>query len=406
LLPYLITVCFAAITAAALQTLGRFAVPALAPAVLNLFWIVGALVIAPHVSDQPTGQAYAMAVCLLIGGLLQWLIQWIPLRREGFRFQRDPPATRDELRHIRRGIVPTILGLAVLQINTLLDSVIAWIFSAPVVEASVSGLSPTISWLGGVHYPMDQGATAAIYLGERMYQLPVGLLGIAVATVVFPLVSRHAARGDLQAVSHDLTRGLQFVLLGAIPCAIGLVLLAEPIARLLFERGRFTSEDSLRTARMIAVYGSGVWAYCSLPVLVRGFYALGDRTTPLRIALFTVVLNLIMDFILIWPLAERGLATATAAAAAIQAIVLALVFSRRKVPLNWRRLGESIIPVSIASALMAVATWFVLHIIPENAGTWNALWRGLGPMAAGGIMYGVTIAAIGRAHLRNLFSEG
>lgn len=405
LLPYLIAVCFAALTAATLQTLGRFAIPALAPAVLNIFWIVGALVVAPLVSERPSTQAYVVAVCLLFGGLMQWLMQWIPLRQAGFRFQYDPHSTRDKVRHIYRGILPTILGLAVLQINSLLDSIIAWVFSAPIADASSQEVTQTISWLGGVRYPMEQGATAAIYLGERMYQLPVGLLGIAVATVVFPLISRHAARGDLHAVGRDLTRGLQLVLLGSIPCAVGLVLLAEPISRLLFERGQFTASDSLRTARMIAVYGCGVWAYCSLPALVRGYYALGDRTTPLRIALATVAINIMIDFSLIWSLAERGLAAGTAVSAAFQVALLGFVFSKTKVRLDWPKIASWTGRVALASAILGVVVWFTLGAIDEKRGTLNAFWRVVGPMAAGGGAYVVAIGLTGGKHLRALFAR-
>ena len=110
---------------------------------------------------------------------------------------------------------------------------------------------------------------------------------------------------------------------------MGLIVLAEPIARLLFERGQFLPQDTIRTARMIAVYATGVWAYCASPVLVRGFYALNDRVTPVRIAVWVVGLNLVLNLTLIWPLAEVGLAVSNSAAAAVQAIALVAIFSRR-----------------------------------------------------------------------------
>ncbi len=154
------------------------------------------------------------------------------------------------------------------------------------------------------------------------------------------------------------------VLLAAIPCSAGLMLLAEPIARLLFERGQFTAEDTARTARMIAVFGSGVWAYCALPVIVRGFYAVGDRVTPLRMSLTAVAFNLTLDLTLVWLLAEAGLAAATAIAAAMQAVGLAILFSRQHVPLDWRRLGMTVVRAMVAVAAMTVAGLIVLNLMP------------------------------------------
>ncbi len=186
MLPYLVLVCLAAITSATLQALGRFAAAAFAPAVLNVCWIIGVVAIAPRLSADPTAQAYILAACVLIGGVLQWMVLWPALRRAGFQFDHDFDATRDELRQIRRGMIPTALSMAVVQFNTLMDSLVAWGLSAP------AGTGATISWLGGAAYPMKSGAAAALYFGERLYQFPLGLLGIAAATVVFPLLSHHA----------------------------------------------------------------------------------------------------------------------------------------------------------------------------------------------------------------------
>lgn len=391
MLPYLVLVCLAAITSATLQAMGRFAVAAFAPAVLNVCWIVGVVAIAPGLAADSSAQAYILAVCVLIGGVLQWVVQWPALKRAGFQFGYDFVGTRDELRQIRRGMIPTAVSMAVVQFNTLMDSLVAWGLSAP------QGTSATISWLGGVPYPMKSGAAAALYFGERLYQFPLGLLGIAAATVVFPLLSQHAARGDRAAVGSDLTLGVRMVLLAAIPCSVGLVLLAEPIARLLFERGQFTANDTARTARMIAVFGGGVWAYCALPVIVRGFYAVGDRVTPLRMSLAAVAFNLTLDFTLVWPLAEAGLAAATALAAAVQVAGLAILFSRGHVALDWRRLGTTVVRAMIAAAAMTAAGLVVLNTIPMEGGTWNALLRVVGPMAACVTIYVAVLALIGRS---------
>ncbi|HZZ30159.1 MAG TPA: murein biosynthesis integral membrane protein MurJ [Pirellulales bacterium] len=409
LLPYLILVCLTAIISATLQGLGRFAAPAFAPAALNVCWILGAWWIAPHASSNPVTQGYVLAGCILLGGVVQWLVQWPALRQAGFKIRkRDLPQKEqvrtqarvaDHLRHIRLGMIPTTLALTVTQLNTLSDSLVAWILAAP------KDGPYTISWLGNVRYPMQQGAAAAIYFGERLYQFPLGLIGIAAATVAFPLLSQHAARGDRAALAEDLTLGLRMVLLAAVPSAVGLVVLAEPIARLLFQHGRFTADDAVRAAGMIAVYGAGVWAYCALPVLVRSFYAVGDRITPLRVALAAVVLNLALDFTLIWPLAEEGLAAATAISAALQAVALALLFSKHHVPLAWRKLTFTALRACAASAAMGAAGALLLHALPLSDGDWNACLRAVAPVVAAVAVYGGVLALVGRSEWADFFGR-
>jgi putative peptidoglycan lipid II flippase len=221
-----------------------------------------------------------------------------------------------------------------------------------------------IRWLGGaVDYPLQQGAAAAIYYGERLYQFPVGVLGIAVATVIFPMLSRHAARNDRRQLGADLTMGLRLVLFVSVPASVGLIILAHPLAKLLFEHGEFTAADTQRTARMIACYGWGVWAYCALPVIVRGYYALALRATPVKVGVAMVGLNLSLNLLLVWPLAEAGLAVSTAACAGIQVIVLAAVFTRRAGPLLWRSLARTILKTILATALMAVVTIAAMVLI-------------------------------------------
>ena len=357
MMPYMLFICLAAQAAATLQCLGHFALPALAPTLLNVCWLAAVWGIAPWLADQDA-QAHVLAVSVLVAGVLQLAVQWPKLVALGFRFDYRWRAARDSLREIVAAMGPMVLGLAITQINTLMDSLIAWGLSAP------PDGSREIGWLGGVAYPMQQGAASAIYYGERLYEFPLAIVGIAVATAIFPLLSRHAARGDHRMLGADLTLGLRLVLFLGVPASAGLILLAEPLACLLFQHGHFTAADTARAARMIACYSAGVWAFCSLPVVVRGFYALGDRITPVRIGAAVVGLNLALDLILVWPLAEAGLAVSTSIAAVVQLVLLALILSRRDVPLDWRPLAGTAARTLIATALMAAAGYAVLHLIP------------------------------------------
>lgn len=381
MLPYLFFICLAAHLSATLHALGHFAAPALVPVILNVCWLTAAWLVAPWLADDKPSQAFVLAAAVLVAGVLQLAFQVPVVRALGVRFDYDWAASRRALGEIVRGMGPTMLGLAVTQVNTFLDSMLAWGLSAPPGSpADLTGLT------GSLPYPLEAGATAAIYYGERLYQFPLGVLGLAVATAIFPLLSRHAARGMHERLGADLTVGLRLVLFLSLPAAAGLVILAEPIARVLFERGAFTPSDTVRTARMIACYGVGVCAYCALPVAIRGYYAMGDRLTPVRIGMVTIALNLTLNLFLVWPLAEAGLAISTAICAAIQTTWLLVVFSRRLSRIGWGELLATGTRTLVSTLLMAAATLVTLWLLPATNRPWGHL---IGLLVPCGVALGV-----------------
>jgi len=398
MLPYTVLICLTAQVAATLHALGRFTVPALVPTILNICWLVAVLFVAPYWSSDKVVQAQVLAVAILVAGVLQLAVQIPVLRRFGFRFDYAPQAVPHGISQVMRAMGPMVLGLMVTQINTLMDSVIAWVFAAP------PGAEATIGWLGDVAYPMEQGAVAALYYGERLYQFPLGILGIAVATAIFPLLSRHAARSDYESLSEDLSLGLRLVLFLGIPAGVGLVLLSEPIARLLYERREFTPEDTLRTARVITCYSVGVWAYCALPVLVRGFYALGDRLTPVRVGVAVVAVNFSLNLILIWPLAESGLAVATSIGASVQVIALAVIFSRRNRRLDWSTMARTIGRTVVATLVMVAAFYGATLFVPVWIGFWGKVIEVFVPFAAAVLAYLVAARLLRAPELSLLFA--
>jgi putative peptidoglycan lipid II flippase len=324
LLPYAGFICITAQLAATLQAMSSFALPALGPVLLNVCWLGAAWWLAPHLSMDPRQQAFVLAGSILLAGLLQTGAQAWWLRRRGFRFDYHVAACREDLGQVARSLGPMLLGLGVVQLNTLMDSLLAWLLAAPAAQAG------GIWWLAGaLDYPLSTGAAAAIYYGERFYQLPVALVGTAVATTLFPLLSRRAAHRQPDAAAADLGRALGLVGFAALPMIVLLTLLAEPLVRLALEHGQFSADDARRTARMVAAYATGIWAYAALPVLVRGFYAWGDYRTPVQIAMRVAGLNLALNLVLVWPLAEVGLALSTAVAAALQCLLLSRALRRK-----------------------------------------------------------------------------
>jgi putative peptidoglycan lipid II flippase len=359
MLPYLLLICVAAQLTTMLYAAQHFTVPALTPVMLNVVWLIAAWGVAPWFSGNQVAQAYVLAVAVVVAGVAQVVVQLPMLRRLGFHFDYDWAAASEGLKQIVRNLMPMLIGLAVTQVNTFNDSLIAW-----GLARSPSG-SESISWLGDVvRYPMQQGAVAAIYYGERMYEFPLGIVGTAVAVAIFPLLSRHAVRGDRRQLGADMTLGLRLVACLGIPAGVGLILVAEPVARLLFQRGHFGPEDTLRAARMIAWYATGVWAYCAAPVVIRGFYAMNDCGTPVRVAAWMVGLNLALNLTLIWPMAEAGLALATSVAAAVQFFVLTAIFSRRRAPLIWRPLVATVVRTVLATLVMGGIVHLTLACLP------------------------------------------
>jgi putative peptidoglycan lipid II flippase len=267
---------------------------------------------------------------------------------------------RDEIRQIFDGFFPQIFGLMSIQLNLLVASGIAWLFSGPSDER--------IRWLGRVvEFPMTSGAAAAIYYSERLFEFPQGLIGLAVATAIYPLLSRHAANQDFRSFGDDLTLGARILFVLAIPAGVGLMLLSEKLAHLLFQRGAFTPMDTFRTADMIFWFGVGVWAFCALPLIIRAFYVVGDYWTPCRVGFFGCVLNAILGLTLIWPMQEQGLAVVASLTAGIQSVVLLLIFAKRHEHFDFRSFFLSVGRACIATALMAIVVVLTMKLIPGQS---------------------------------------
>ena len=399
MLPYLLLICVAAQLTTLLHAVRHFTVPALVPMVLNVVWLAAAWGVAPRFAGNQAAQAYVLAIAVLVGGIVQVVVQLPMLRRLGFHFDFNWMAARSGIFQILRNIGPTLLGVAVTQINTFCDSLIAWGL------ASSPGGPECIPWLGGtVHYPMREGAVAAIAFGDRFSELPFALIGASVAVAIFPLLSRHAARGDHQHLGADLTLGMRLVFCLAMPAGMGLFLLAEPISRLRFQYGQFRPEDTIRAARMVAYYAIGAWAYCESVVLVRGFYALGDFRTPARLALWMVGLNLALNLTLIWPMAEAGLALSTSVTAAVQVIVLLVIFSRRQATLNWSALTAATLRTIFSTAVMAGVVYVALGQMPKTDALLDKLLCVSIPVIAGAVVYCSSYWLLGGRELGMLLS--
>lgn len=395
LLPYVILICLAAVAAATLQTLGKFFVPSLIPTILNISWLTGILIFAPLYSSEPLSRCLILTGFIFLAGVIQLGLQ-IPLMwKMGYRFQCDWKSVRSQIRLICRTFLPSMIGLMGTQLNILMACAIAWFFSGNVEN--------TIWWLKHfVFYPMEIGSASSIYFSERLYEFPQGLLGIAIATVIFPLLSRHAAEANFSALSEDLTFGLRIVFALAIPSGVGLMFLSDNLAHLLYQRGAFTPEDTVRTANMIFWFSFGVAGFCSIPLLARAFYALGNIRIPCLVALGSCALHVFLSMLLIWPFGEQGLAISASVSATLHAIVLLMIFREKYHYIDYRSLTATIFRSSLASAVMAVIVMIIMDCVHGMASFYDIVRISLSACFGSIVFFGVYTLLGGREILQLL----
>jgi len=370
MLPYLIVICLAAQVSAVLHVLGHFTLPALVPVVLNVCWIGSLWLIAPLFEDHPLQQAYAIACTIVLAGVLQVAILWPKLHSFGYRFRTGWRDVWPRIGEITRSMLPVMLGLSTTLFNTLADRLIAWSFARHLTNP-----------------PLEAGAAAALYYAQRLYQFPLGVFGVALGTVLFPRLARHAAQQRLDLLRDDLSLGLRLVITIGLPASVGLMLLSAPLSQTLFEYGEFGATDSARTAGLISAYGVGVWAFCGQLILYRGFYALDDRGTPLKIGLLSVAINLTLNFTLIWPLGGQGLAYGTSISAMIQVVLLLWAIQQRCGRLDWSRLAATVLRAGLATTLMAIVCTITLGLTDSADGIGLRVIRVGAPVLASMVVY-------------------
>ena len=325
MLPYMLFVCIVAILAGILNVHRHFATPAAAPIVLNIFIIVSILLTGWAFKIKAEQQVFFVAVAVLIAGLVQIAIQVPPLRAAGVSIKPGWQIHSDAFRRIIILMGPMIIGLTVTQINTLADDLIAWWFSS----SPEKGLSFIL--LGrDIQYPLERGSVSHLYFAQRLYQLPLGVFGISLATAIFPVMSSYAARKDFSGLAEKVSQGLRSAIFIAIPATIGLVAIARPLISVAFEHGKFgqARDDTGIVAWTLLFYALGLCGYFAQQVLTRAFYSMQDSKTPMRSALIAVAANIVLNLILIWFFGTGGLAFSTAICSYLQVVIL-VVFLRR-----------------------------------------------------------------------------
>jgi len=329
MLPFLTFVAVAAAFMGMLNSLHRFFIPALSPAMFNVATIVCAVGLVPLMPALGLPGITAIAVGTLVGGAAQLALQWPSLRREGFSYRplldwRDESFTR-----VLVLMGPGTIGLAATQVNVLVNTVLA--------TGEGTG---AVSWLN--------------YAFRLMY-LPIGLFGVSIATATLPAVSRYVATGDERAARTTVADGLSMMLMLNIPATVGLMVLAPSIVRLIFERGAFTAADTAATAAAVQFYAIGLVGYSVVRITSPVFYALGQNRTPVMVSVATVLTNALLNVWLVGLMGYRGLALGTSIAALVNGALLMFFLRRRLGGIEGGRVSASLARIAIAAAIMGVA---------------------------------------------------
>lgn len=348
MLPYMVLICVVAILAGVLNSHRHFAAPAAAPIVLNVF-IIGALCLGGWVLNVPTRvQVFVVAAAVVVAGLAQLAMQMLPLWARGIRVRPMWDVRSEPFHRVMVLMGPMVLGLTATQINTLADDFIALWFSGSPEKGHFFHL------LGyRVDYPLWEGAVSHLFYSQRLYQFPLGVFGISMATAIFPVMSADAARKDFAALCRTVSRGFRCAVFVALPATVGLLIIRRPLVAALLERGEFTSQDTARTAFTLSFYVLGLTGYFAQQMLTRAFYCLQESAVPAKSAIAAVLANLILNLTFIWFLGTGGLAVATAICSYLQVTVLSVVLQRRFGLGIFAGLGKAIAQTMVATACMA-----------------------------------------------------
>ncbi|MBI3891939.1 MAG: murein biosynthesis integral membrane protein MurJ [Candidatus Wallbacteria bacterium] len=374
---FLLLIALSAVAMGVLNSLGRFFLPALAPSFLSVGMIGGAYFLTPLMPRLGFDPVVAMAFGVMLGGLGQLLVQLPPLRREGWIMRFRPRFGDTGVRRIARLMLPGTVGMAATQFSVFINT---WIASQ-LVQGSVS-------WLN---------------YAFRLMQLPIGIFGVSVGLATQPEVSRMLAEGKRDRIADTVAHALTLVLLLNLPASGGLVVLAEPIVRLLYQGGRFDATDTVATALALQAYCIGLFAYSAVKVVNPVFYALDDAVTPMRNSMINVALTVTFNLAVMRLLGHLGLALGTSVAALASFTLLLVALRKRLGPM------PSTLPSTLRIGLATLAMGFVCRAVLDQVtarlgvASFSARLAGVAvPGGAGVLALVAVLAALGSPELAML----
>ncbi|NUQ17938.1 MAG: murein biosynthesis integral membrane protein MurJ [Sphingomonas sp.] len=367
--PYLMLISLASLAGGILNSLHKFWVAAAAPILLNVAQVVALIFFHTH---ERLLTAENQAIAVTVGGALQlaWLVQacWA----SGIHFRIKMPRLNADVKRLMRLIAPAAAGAGAVQFNLLVSSALA------------TGLLP-------------HGSVSYIYYADRLNQLPLGLIGIGLGTVLLPTIAHQLGRGADSEAMTTQNRGLELALFFTLPATVALVVCGVPIIRALFEHGQFGADDAVKTGQALAAFSIGLPSYVLVKVLTPGYYARHDTKTPMRFAMISIAINLALNLAFILPLKHVGPPLATALASTVNVWMLYHTLRKREHFESDRRLRRRVPRLALAAAVMGIALYFFAPFVdPYMVGS---IFRRFGALVvlvgSGAAVYGIACFVTG-----------
>lgn len=328
--PFIFFVCLAAFLLGILNSLQSFFIPALAPASLSFSEIIYMLALAPLFA--PGNQIKGLAISVIAGGALHFFIQYPKLKSLGWHLKLKLNLKHPGIKKIAVLMIPSMIGLSVDQINSFVDTICA-------------------SFL-------NEGSITALYYSNRLMQLPLAIFGLAFASVSLPAMSKAYAQNDMTTLKNSLNYSIRFSIFALLPAAVGLMVIGLPIVRLLFEHGKFDTVASFMTNNALFYYSLGLPAYAMAKIFANAFYAFQDTKTPVKTAIWAMILHVILCIILMYPMGVGGLALATAISSYFNLFLLILYLRKRIGSLGLKKIIFSSLKTGTAALATGIAAWY------------------------------------------------
>lgn len=364
--PYLVLISFVSLLGGMLNAHSKFAPFAVAPVLFNM-----SLIIALLCSDLFKSSGHAMSWGLLASGFLQALFLWGAIKRSKISFKFRKPALTPDIKNLFKLMLPGVIGAGVVQINLFVDIILG-------------SLLPT-------------GAISSLYYADRLNQLPLGIIGIAVGTALLPMLSRAVTNRDKEQTIDLFYKSMFFGLLFAVPGAAALGAIAHTIIGGLFEHGAFTAENTEITANVLRAYAIGLPGYIIYKVLSTLYFAHQDTTTPVKISIFTVLVNTALGLTLIQFMGVVGIALATSIAAWVQIVIYAFVIKKKSFVTFDHKFMAKVIKIILATVVMVAVLMGLDNVLP-----FAMVWKLIITVCAGLVTYGACVIGLGLVSLSDL----
>jgi putative peptidoglycan lipid II flippase len=320
--PYIFFMALVALCMGILNSFRHFTAPALSPVILNICMIIAALTLRDSFAEPIT----ALAVGVMIGGVLQLAMQWPFLVKFGLRFKFLFNLRHPGIKQIAVLMLPAVFGAAIYQINVFIGTILASL--------------------------LPKGSVSYLYYADRIMELPLGVFAIAIGTATLPSLSVHASQGNYDELKSTISFSLRLMLFVTIPAMVALLALNLPIISVLFQRGVFDVQSAILTAQALFCYALGLWAFSVIRVIVSAFYSLQDSRWPMKAAIITLIVNVAASIALMFPMKHNGLALANSLASMVNVIVLSIVLKNKIGPFLDRNFYLSTLKIIISSLVM------------------------------------------------------